>query len=112
MYERCTEERESKLNQLQAKMQNSYKDIKSNTSQTRLAYVDVVAKPPRNIKKAQEKNGTGLAIGASLDLVKNKRARTAASAGSGSSAPKKPKIAPMMAKTLKMARGLKSGFRR
>ena len=44
---------------------------------------------------------------------------SAGASGSGSgganardNAPKKPKVAPLMAKTFKMARGLKSGFRR
>jgi transcription elongation factor B polypeptide 3 len=113
LYERCTQEREAKLDKLTARVQNSYKDIKSNQSQTRLTYVDTVAKPPRGVKRAQEKNGTGLPIGSSHDLAKAKRARTSsfATPGSGRES-KKTKVAPMMAKTLKLARGLKSGFRR
>lgn len=112
MYERCTAERAAKLDKLAAKVSNSYKDLKNNQSQTRLAFVDVVAKPPRGVKRAQAKNGTGLAVGAPLELAKQKNKRTASTASASTSRDKKPKVAPMMAKTLKLARGLKAGFRR
>ena len=35
------------------KVQNSYHSIKTNNKQTKLAYVDSVAKPPRGVKRAQ-----------------------------------------------------------
>ena len=101
MFERCTEEREQKLVLLKDKVKDSYKREESSHKKAILAYVDTVAKPPRNVLRAQAKNGTG----------GTKRPLTGVSvpAPPGS---KKPKMAPMMAKTLKMARGMKVGFRR
>ena len=111
MYERLVEERERKFNSMMGKFADKYQNLKSNNRQTKLAYVDSVAKPPRGVKRAQEKNGTINSF--------NKKANRGSTVGSGSSsressssAAKKPKIAPMMAKTMKMARGLKTGFRR
>ena len=113
---------------------------KDNHRKTKLAYVDGVAKAPRNVQRAQEKNGTGFA--SSSSSLNSSMASTSSSSAfqpkkypgpsSGSSKPstqggpsgsvsvpappaaaaKKPKVAPMMAKTLKMVRGLKVNFRR
>ena len=113
---------------------------KDNHRKTKLAYVDGVAKAPRNIFRAQEKNGTGGSSGfASMPSSSSassfqpkkysgpssgssKPMSQPGSSGSGSAsvsvpappaaAAKKPKVAPMMAKTLKMVRGLKVNFRR
>lgn len=110
MYERCTRERAEKLELLTAKMGTSYKMAKDSVRRTKMAFVSSAAKPPRNIKRVQERNGTA------LSQPPAKRGRPPLSAGGegrGASAQaKKPKIAPMMAKTLKLARGLKGGFRR
>ena len=114
MYERLVQEREEKYNNLMGKFQNSYANLKTSNRQTKLAYVDTVAKPPRGVKRAQERNGIVTPVGTSFDKVKKARISNVRSetASSSSSAAKKPKIAPMMAKTMKMARGLKTGFRR
>ena len=47
------EEEKEKLDRLMGKVQNSYHSIKTNNKQTKLAYVDGVAKPPRGVKRAQ-----------------------------------------------------------
>ena len=115
MYERLVQERAEKLDKLMGKVQNSYASLKTNNKQTKLTYVDSVAKPPRGVKRAQEKNGTFLPVGSSLDKVKKARMtprNEAPTAPSTATAAKKPKVAPMMARTLKMARGLKTGFKR
>ena len=113
MYERLIQEREAKLDKLMGTVRNSYANLKTNNKQTKLAYVDSVVKPPRGVKRAQEKNGTFTPTGTPLDKVKKARMAPPRSEGSsGSSAAKKPKMSPMMAKTMKMARGLKTGFRR
>lgn len=106
MYERCQGEREAKLSQLTVKFKDSYEREKTQAKTTKLAYVGLNAKPPRNIRAAQARNGTaGGSRPGIMPVV------TAPNPGS-SSAVKKPKVAPMMAKTLKMARGMKSNFRR
>jgi len=115
MYERLVDERERKFNSMMGKFADKYQNLKTSNRQTKLAYVDSVAKPPRGVKRAQEKNGT---IN-SFNKKANRGAPSSASSSShrderssSSTAAKKPKIAPMMAKTMKMARGLKTGFRR
>jgi hypothetical protein len=109
MFERCTAEREQKLEVLKGKVKDSYDREKSVAKKAKLAYVGLNAKPPRNVMRAQAKNGTA----GGLSSI---RASLSAAAGApmppSSSALRKPKVAPMMAKTLKMARGIKSGFRR
>ena len=113
MYERLIQEREEKLDKLMGKVQNSYQSLKRDNKQTKLAYVDQVAKPPRGVKRAQEKNGTFVPTGTSLDKVKKARSSNIpTNINSGNVQAKKPKVAPLMAKTFKMARGLKAGFRR
>ena len=73
-------------------------------------YKDTIAKPPRGVKRAQEKNGTFLPVGSGLDKVKKARmSAKSESLGNSNSQVKKAKVAPMMAKTLKMVRGLKGG---
>ena len=112
---------------------------KDNHRKTKLAYVDGVTKAPRNIIRTQEKNGTGGGSGFASTPSPSSSATSfqpkkysgqssgsmsqPGSSGSGSAsvsvpappaaaAAKKPKVAPMMAKTLKMVRGLKVNFRR
>ena len=115
MYERLVEERERKFNSMMGKFADKYQNLKTNNRQTKLAYVDSVAKPPRGVKRAQEKNGTVNSFNKKHNMHSGSTPRASGSRddrSSGGSAPKKPKIAPMMAKTMKMARGLKTGFRR
>ena len=116
-YERSIQEEKEKLDKLMGRVQNSYNSLKTNQKQTKVAYVDSVAKPPRGVKRAQEKHGTFIPVGSSLDKIKKARISKAGAAGISGGNPrenatKKPKVAPLMAKTFKMARGLKSGFRR
>ncbi len=111
MFERCTAEREKKLESLKTKVKDSYRREESSQKKAKLAYVDVVAKPPRGVMKAQARNGTALPIG--QPPKKGLAGRPAAPAPAPSAAAaRKPKVAPMMAKTLRMVRGMKSGFRR
>jgi len=132
MYERCFQEKAEKFDRLTAKAKESYKKIKTDSRSTKVWDKRCGPKPPRNIAKLQEKNGTAFAPPSN---ALSKRGRPAmdptrpASSGTSdssrpstgganrdgySSAPKKPKIAPMMAKTLKLARGISrgGGFRR
>lgn len=111
MFERCTEERERKLSMLKVKVKDSYAREKDGQKKAKLAYVGLNAKPPRTVRAAQARNGTaGSASGINI-----RRPGLGGPSGGGGGppapAPKKPKVAPMMAKTLKMARGMK-GFRR
>merc|ERR1712086_69492 len=113
--------------------ESSYASLKTNNRQTKLTYIDSAAKVPRGVKRAQEKNGTFIPmVGSSreaknIGLVKKARMTAPGSANTASapratqsapsarepSGPKKSRVAPMMAKTLKLARGLKTGgFRR
>lgn len=115
MFERCTEERERKLDRLKVKVKDSYVREKNEAKKAKLAYVGLNArpKPPRNVMRAQARNGTGNSLGVTAGrTLTSSMPVPSSSTSSSSSAHKKPKIAPMMAKTLKMARGIKSGFRR
>jgi len=116
MYERLIQEREDKYNKLMGKFANSYQNRNANNRQTKMTFVDEVAKPPRGVKRAQEKNGTAFPVGSSHDKVKKiklERMKIEQPQPSNALVPKKiTKVAPMMAKTMKMARGLKTGFRR
>ncbi|XP_064480249.1 transcription elongation factor B polypeptide 3-like [Ornithodoros turicata] len=119
MYLKKYDEREEKLKSLTATISASMSKA-TPVRQTKLAYVDSVAKPPRNVARQQAKHGTGLPI--SQPLIKpTERAALARSGCSGSSSgssripnvpsgpPKKPKIAPLMQKTLKF---MKQRFKR
>ena len=124
LYERLIYEEKDKLDRLMGRVQNSYHSLKTNKPQMKLAYIDSVAKPPRGVKRAQEKHGTFIPVGSSLDKVKKQRisktgngspgggGRISGGGDGGGNATKKSKVAPLMAKTFKMARGLKTGFRR
>lgn len=126
MYERCKVERAEKLEQLTAKMTNSYKKIKEDQRKTKVAFVGGIVKAPKSVVKRQERTINGGESSASVNARPSnalpggsaKRGRPplpiggGGGGGGGASSSKKPKIAPMMAKTLKLARGLKGGFRR
>jgi hypothetical protein len=132
MYERCEQEKADKFTKLTEKTRDSYAKIKTDSRSTKL-WDKGRPKPPRNVMRAQEKNGTAFNTPPSNALYKRSRPALsdptrlvgqASSSGTGDSsrsnssfagsAPKKPKVAPMMAKTLKLARGLSrgGGFRR
>ena len=110
VHERCTVERELKLDMLKNRVKDSYKDIKQTQKQTKLAYVDVVAKPPRGVRRAQERNGIFAQVG--VPHKKGSERSKAVAVREQIASNKKAKVAPMMAKTLKMMKGFKNGFRR
>jgi len=105
MYERCMEEREQKLSQLKGKIKNCYKSEKEKHRETKLAYVDIAPKAPRNVMKAQVRNGTYVPTGSTMDPANRvQRARaTDPTAGRNMMTSRKPKAAPMMAKAMRMA---------
>jgi hypothetical protein len=51
MFERCTEQRERKLDFLKTRVKESYKREESSQKKTKLAYVDVVPKGPRGVMR-------------------------------------------------------------
>lgn len=71
MYMRCLDEREAKLKTLTANIKQSI-DKSVPVRSTKLAYVDNVVKPPRNILKKQVKYGTANATPATVSSVKKK----------------------------------------
>ncbi|CAG0881501.1 unnamed protein product [Darwinula stevensoni] len=129
MYDRCKREREAKLQSLTSKLHHSM-SVKTPSRQTKLAYVDSVAKPPRSIARQQAKYGTGgqgqqkrgtgaipLSNLKDIGNMSNSSSSSCASSKLAASvkAPpplgnmKKPKVAPLMQKTLRL---MKSRFRR
>jgi len=116
MYERCTVEREEKLEALKGKVKQCYKAEEDNHKKTKLAYVDSAPKAPRSIRNAQVKNGTALPVGHSMvagaPRPRNQLGDPTANASRAGVGLKKPRVAPMMAKTMKLMKGIKGGFRR
>lgn len=113
MYERCIREREEKLEQLKNKVSknfNSRGEAKDSAArQTKMAFVDQVSKPPREVRAQQAKNGTALPVGHSFKPgagnAKVGMRNSDPTRGSGSvMTSKKPKTAPMMAKVRRMMR--------
>lgn len=132
MYMRCVDERNARLKALTATIKQA-QDKSLPVRTTKLAYVDSVVKPPRDVARKQAKNGTA----ASVNNVNSKRSSTAsklsslatageagkvavpnpgaravdnrAGAASSSMAVVKPKKAPLMAKSLSL---FKNRFRR
>nr|CAG4644239.1 EOG090X0BTZ [Lepidurus arcticus] len=127
LYIRCHEEQEARLKSLTANIQSSMAKAKP-VRQTKLAYVESTAKPPRGVARAQVKHGTSAAAAAVMQ-------KTAMGQIKGASRPfesgereeeepgeriaemsfpflvtaKKPKVAPLMQKTLKL---IKNRYRR
>lgn len=105
MYLRCVDEREEKFKAVSA---NIAKSIEKSVPvrKTKLAYIDV-AKPPRNILKKQIKNGitkpdTSRLIGKNdPDAVRVSVPKHAPTTREPSILKMKPKVAPLMQKTLK-----------
>ncbi|GAB1864272.1 Transcription elongation factor B polypeptide 3 [Camponotus japonicus] len=71
MYMRCLDEREAKLKTLTANIKQSI-DKSVPVRSTKLAYVDNVVKPPRNVLKKQAKYGTANATPSTVSSVKKK----------------------------------------
>ncbi|XP_012283397.1 transcription elongation factor B polypeptide 3 [Orussus abietinus] len=71
MYMRCLDEREAKLKALTANIKQSI-DNSLPVRSTKLAYVDNVVKPPRNVLRKQAKYGTAKATPTSTSDLKNK----------------------------------------
>ncbi|GJQ74769.1 EloA [Trypoxylus dichotomus] len=122
MYMRCLDEREAKLKALTENIKLA-QDKSIPVRQTKLAYVDSVVKPPRDVIRKQAKSGiidkkpavtpssrlTSLATaGAAGQVAVPSPVR--ASSSSGSSTAMKPKKAPLMQKTLQFLKG--NRFRR
>jgi len=116
MYERCTVERAEKLDALKGKVKQCYKAEEDNHRKTKLAYVDIAPKAPRSVRNAQAKHGTALPVGHSMVAgaarPRNQIGDPTASSSRAGVTSKKPRTAPMMAKTLKLMKGIKGGFRR
>ncbi|XP_003700655.1 transcription elongation factor elongin A [Megachile rotundata] len=71
MYMRCLDEREAKLKALTANIKQSI-DKSVPVRSTKLAYVDNVVKPPRNILKKQAKYGTANCVPSTASTLKKK----------------------------------------
>ncbi|GBL91085.1 Elongin-A [Araneus ventricosus] len=118
LYLRAFEERERKLKNITANISASMS--KSGPArQVKLAYVNTVAKPPRDVARKQVKMGTALPVDHTVKAGPSSKASprpsapavnsAASSSKSEYSIPKKPKVAPLMAKTLK---SMKQCYRR
>lgn len=117
LYLRAFEEREEKLKNVTANI--SANISKSNpVRQVKLAYVNTVVKPPRDVARKQAKHGTALPVSHSVKAGPPSKSSPRPVAPAINSAnnpkpdyfiPKKPKVAPLMAKTLK---SMKQCYRR
>jgi len=113
MYERCFREKEEKLSALKEKMASTYNargEVKDGAGrQTKITYVDTVPKPPRNVARQQAKHGTALPVGHSLKVGATRPRLNGGgdpTAGMRAGPSKKPKVAPMMAKVKRFAKGI------
>jgi transcription elongation factor B polypeptide 3 len=70
MYERCTNEDEEKLNRLTKHIKHNQAVTSSGIQKTKMAYMDTMVKPPRNVMRKQDQFGT------SSKLVVSPAART------------------------------------
>ncbi|KAJ9574661.1 hypothetical protein L9F63_008193 [Diploptera punctata] len=119
MYLRCLDEREAKLKALTSNIQQS---IAKSTPvrQTKLAYVDSVAKPPRNVARQQAKFGTANKVSKPSAAPKaTVKANALAASISATATPvpaprtistvtkQKPRMAPLMQKTMKLVKSFK-----
>ncbi|XP_046548891.1 elongin-A-like [Haliotis rubra] len=110
MYLRLLDEREAKYERLKGRMSKTVKNLDTTAKKVKLAYVDsVVAKPPREVKRMQQKYGT-----ATISKAPNKGnvdmcwSRSKTPAATRPIPPPKPmrRVAPMMQKTMKMIKKL------
>ncbi|KAL0832083.1 hypothetical protein ABMA28_001569 [Loxostege sticticalis] len=115
MYMRCQEEQEHRLKSLTANIRIAQEAKKAPIKQTKMAYVDSVVKPPRNIARKQALHGTAHAASASPaarvaslaaapNVLRGNTRPTPTAAGVSSFKPKK---APLMQKALQFMRGRK-----
>lgn len=125
MYSRCTAEQDKKLSILTENIKHS-QTVAIPVKQTKLAYVDSMVKPPRNVMKKQAQFGTERKLvatpaarvsslsGVSSNIAKVGDARlralatvrdTAQQAAANPAALRGPKKAPLMAKTLQLMKG-------
>uniref|UniRef100_L7M8Q0 Putative transcription elongation factor b polypeptide n=1 Tax=Rhipicephalus pulchellus TaxID=72859 RepID=L7M8Q0_RHIPC len=118
LYLKKFDEREEKFKSLKATISAAMRSA-TPVRQTMLAYVDTVAKPPRNVARQQAKHGTGLVSAIPVKPSDRLSSRPASSSSASTSVsrpsaappaiPKKPKVAPLMQKTLKF---MKQRFKR
>ncbi|XP_065283935.1 transcription elongation factor B polypeptide 3-like isoform X2 [Dermacentor albipictus] len=124
LYLKKYDEREEKFKSLTATISASMAKA-TPVRQTKLAYVDTVAKPPRNVARQQAKHGTGVQIAVPVRPSDRLSSRPTSSPSISASistsisasvsrppstaVPKKPKHAPLMQKTLKF---MKQRFKR
>ncbi|CAM1327798.1 TCEB3 (predicted) [Pycnogonum litorale] len=118
MYLRLCDEREAKLKAITANISASMAKA-TPVRQTKLAYVDTVAKPPRDVARRQARQGTGIPVGMPMksgppgqatQRPKIHSVNTPAPTSSSNNSHKKMKsVAPLMQKTLKL---MKNRFRR
>lgn len=112
MYMRCCEEREAKLEKLRTTIEGKRQDHLANSRKTKVAFVNSVAKPPRNVARKQAKNGTAVTSASSAAPVVSRALRPAPGSdptvrpaqNRSTAAPPKRK-APLMAKVLRSIGG-------
>ncbi|XP_023248083.1 transcription elongation factor B polypeptide 3 isoform X2 [Copidosoma floridanum] len=80
MYLRCLDEREAKLKALTANIKQSI-DNSAPVRSTKLAYIDHMVKPPRNVLRQQARYGTANTMSKSSDLKKKLIIAAASSLG-------------------------------
>ncbi|GBP49886.1 Transcription elongation factor B polypeptide 3 [Eumeta japonica] len=118
MFMRCKEEQESKLKSLTANIKMAQDAKNAPVKQTKIAYVDSVVKPPRNIARKQAIHGTArvaaaspaarvAALASATNVVRAGTVRPPPTASIPSSSIVKPKKAPLMQKALQFMRGRK-----
>ncbi|XP_013174046.1 PREDICTED: transcription elongation factor B polypeptide 3 [Papilio xuthus] len=118
MYMRCQEEQEHRLKSLTANIRQTQEAKKAPIKQTKMAYVDTVVKPPRNVLRKQAQHGTAHASTASPaarvaslasapNVLRGGSVRPPPATPVSSSNFNKPKKAPLMQKALQFMRGRK-----
>ncbi|XP_006887159.1 PREDICTED: transcription elongation factor B polypeptide 3-like [Elephantulus edwardii] len=107
MYLRLHDAREQRLRLVTQKIQSAHAN-KPKGRQAKMAFVNSVAKPPRDVRRRQEKFGTGgaavpdrIKIKPALDLTGSSHTSFSSGSSNSSHPSNGPKIAPMMAKTIK-----------
>ncbi|XP_054708706.1 transcription elongation factor B polypeptide 3-like [Uloborus diversus] len=109
LYWRVKDETEKRLKSVTANISASMSKSAPTVRKAKLAYVDSVAKPPRDVARRQAKHGTALPVNTPMKAAPPSKATprptapaiNAAASTSGAGALKKNKLAPLMAKTLK-----------
>jgi len=113
MYERCTDEQAQKLQKLKGKAKENFHQERSARRETKIAFPDMVAKPPRDVAKRQERNGTGLPVGhVSKVGAPRPRVQDPTAGNNRPQISRRPKAPPMMAKVKTMMKGMTKFGRR